>query len=203
MDITEQFLKLIENESTKHRLLCLLGFTGGLRREEIFGLEWDDIDFEHNTVVIRQASIYVVKQGVKTKDPKTSGSFRAVSLPVEVIDLLKSYKEEWEAHKKHMENRPEGSKWQGSTRLFTTWEGKNAHPHSFNNWLRRFKERNELSGISPHIFRHMAATYLTNSGVDVATVSGKLGQTQQATTFQYSHLLKSAEQNTAKIMGDF
>ncbi|WP_196600960.1 tyrosine-type recombinase/integrase, partial [Pectinatus frisingensis] len=57
-----------------------------------------------------------------------------------------------------------------------------AHPDSINSWLSKFVKKHDLPHISPHSFRHMAATYLINAGVGLATVAGKLGHSNSTTT---------------------
>ena len=70
-----------------------------------------------------------------------------------------------------------------------------------NTWLRRFVKAHDLPKISPHSFRHMAATYLITAGVDLRTVAGKLGHANSTTTqLVYSHLLRQAEYETADVM---
>ena len=61
-----------------------------------------------------------------------------------------------------------------------------------------------MPNLTPKGFRHMAATYLITSGTDLRTVAGKLGHSNSTTTqIVYSHLLKSAEQETATKMQSF
>ncbi len=81
--------------------------------------------------------------------------------------------------------------------------GAAGHPHSFTAWLKDFVRANGLPHISPHALRHMAATFLITAGTDIRTVSGKLDHSQTSTTMNiYSHLLKSAEQETANTIGN-
>ena len=73
-----------------------------------------------------------------------------------------------------------------------------------NTWLKNFVKNNDLPALTPKSFRHMAATYLITSGTDIRTVAGKLGHANtNTTTIVYTHLLKSAENETADKMGDF
>ena len=119
------------------------------------------------------------------------------------MDLFAEYKIEWLEHGEKMLAMDPPNR-HGSTRVFTTRDGWNAHPHSFNSWLQRFVKRGNIESISPHIFRHMNAPYLLQKGADLATVSDKLGHFQKSTTMNiYSHLLSSAERKTASIMGEF
>ena len=193
------FLNVLETEELKHRLWILLALAGGLRREEVFGLEWKNVDFETGTLALEQVSIYVAGQGTLTKGPKNKSSRRNVSLPVSTMVLLEQYK----ADQTKAENKL-GTKWIKTDRIFTRWNGGSAHPQSFNTWLTRFCKEKNLPHITPHAFRHMAATYLIAGGTDIRTVSGKLGHSKSSTTLNiYSHLVKSAEAETATTMETF
>jgi integrase len=193
---TEQtitFLQALEAEPLKYRLMTMLALTAGLRREEIFGLEWSDIS--DSNLHIHRASVYI-PGSVITKGTKNKSSTRTVSIPADVTTMIKCYKAEENERRLKC-----GDKWKKSKRLFTTWDGDNAHPHSMNTWLRKFIAKHHLPPISPHSFRHMAASLLVLKGTDIRTISGKLGHSRTSTTLDiYSHLMQSAEQGTADIM---
>ena len=198
-ELLGSFLNVLETEDLKHRLWILLALAGGLRREEVFGLEWKNVNFETGTLALEQASIYVAGKGTITKGPKNKSGRRNVSLPPSTMALLAEYKVE----QAKAENKL-GSKWIKTDRIFTRWNGGNAHPQSFNTWLTRFCKEKGLPHITPHALRHMAATYLIAGGTDIRTVSGKLGHSKSSTTLNiYSHLVKSAEAETATAMETF
>ncbi|MBU2703174.1 integrase [Sporomusaceae bacterium BoRhaA] len=193
------FLLAIENEDLKYQLMVHLAFSGGLRREEIFGLKWECVNFEENTLKIESASVYTPKSGIKLKGTKNKASNADISIPPYVTDLLRHQQVKQKEKKLLI-----GDKWHESGLVFTTWNGTPAHPDSFYTWIKRFTIREGLPSISPHMFRHMTATYLIASGTDVRTVSGKLRHAQTSTTMNiYAHLLKSAEKETANTLGDF
>lgn len=198
-ETTGKFLLALQAEELKHRLMALLSISTGMRRGELFGLEWKHIDFGAETINIEQTSQYLPTKGIFTKAPKTQGSKRVITAPSSVMQLLKQYKAEQNARRLKL-----GDKWQESDRIFTTWDGKPAHPDSINTWLKKFVADNDFPPITPHSFRHMAATYLITSGTDLRTVAGKLGHNNSTTTqIVYSHLLKSAEKETATKMESF
>ncbi|MDU2065507.1 MAG: tyrosine-type recombinase/integrase [Sporomusaceae bacterium] len=196
------FLLLLETEPLKYKIMILLALTGSLRREEIFGLEWKHIDFAQHTIQIEQAAVYVPKHGIILKNTKTNSSNRLISIPASLTQLLKHHKLEQASAQLEL-----GNKWEKDPChqfVFTTWNGKAAHPHSINTWLKRFVVEHNLPKISIHAFRHMNATYLITSGVDIRTVAGKLGHSNASTTMDiYSHLVQSAEKETADIMEKF
>ena len=198
IETTGRFLAKLEGEEVRHQLMILLALTAGLRREEIFGLRWSDI--ENNVISIRKARVVAGNQ-VITKEPKTASSMRSVSVPAEIVALIKRHSAK-EAAKK----LKKGKEWKGKDKvdddlIFTTWDGEDLHPQSMNNFLRRFCDENNLPRIQPHAFRHMAGTFLIVSGTDYRTVSGKLGHSRASITMNtYAHLLKSAETETANTM---
>ena len=151
--------------------MILLALTAGLRREEIFGLRWCDID--ENIISIRQARVVVGSQ-VITKTPKTASSMRSVSIPAELVALIKKHSAE-EAAKR----LKKGAEWKGKDKadddlIFTSFDGTDIHPQSMNNFLRRFCLEHDFPTIQPHAFRHMAGTFLIASGTDIRTISGKM-----------------------------
>lgn len=74
-------------------------------------------------------------------------------------------------------------------------------PDTLNNWLTKFTKANGLPHVCPPAVRHIAASFIIKSGVDVRTVSGKLGHSRTSiTTDIYAHVIQSAEQQTVYIM---
>lgn len=196
LETTGKLLSLLEGEDTRHKLMIMLGLTCGLRREEIFGLRWCDVDEEKHELSICQ--VRVVAKKIITKVPKTKGSARIISYPAELDSLIKKHGAE-EA-KKQLRL---GTNWKGSDLLFTDWFGADLSPQSLNNFLWRFCKKHDLPPFQPHMLRHLAATFMTASGTDIKTVSAKLGHSRVNITLDlYGHLLRSAEKRTAEVMGN-
>ncbi|OPX88280.1 MAG: Transposase [Pelotomaculum sp. PtaB.Bin104] len=180
-------------EPLKHNILVNLAVFSGLRRGELMGLEWSDISFEANTLTVRQASQYIPGQGQFVKDPKTEQSKRVLSLPLFLINMLKQYKKEQNKTRLKV-----GDLWQGSDRLFTTWDGRPGHPEWPSQWFPKFIRKYNLPPLPFHGLRHINATMLINSGLPVKSISGRLGHSNIETTMNiYGHYLKSADQEAA------
>jgi integrase len=200
-----KLLDKLESESLKHQLWVLLAFSRGLRREEIFGLQWGDINFERKKVTINRAVVYVQGEGIIEKDTKSDNSFRTLSLPPTILRLLTLWRDELRtAVKKRNKRRkvvsiedPAGpTKW-----VFQQAKGTVGHPHSFTTFLRRFCENNGIEHASPHLLRHMAGSYLLRGGVDIATISSELGHGNKAFTMKtYIHEIKSEQERSATVM---
>lgn len=200
-DELKRFLEVLEKEPLKHKLWVYLALGMGLRKGEIFGLKWLAIDFAQKIMSIDSQSI-IVKGGVLTGQPlKTQGANRQLSIPMIILDLLEQYRQETLENRECLANKWEGQKSPEEDMIFTTILGKPAHPDSFATWLRRFVKKYNFTAISPHVFRHMSASYLINAGVDLTTVANRLGH-QNSTTTQvvYAHLLRPAERKSAQIM---
>ncbi len=205
-ETTGRFLMHLEKEELKHRVMAILCLSTGIRRGELFGLQWKHIDLDKGIIRIDQANQYLPGKGIFTKAPKTEGSKRIITIPASICVLLKQHKTKQSAKRLKLGGTGEGGKWKGTEDpednfVFTAWNGQPAHPDSMDAWLKKFTQENDLPPISAHSFRHMSATYLIAGGTDIRTVSGKLGHSQTSTTMNiYAHLLKSAEAETASTM---
>lgn len=198
-----QFIHALESQPVKYKAMVFLALTCGLRREEIFGLQWKHFNLEKTTVKIEQAIIYTKRTGIISKETKNQRSNRLLTFPAYILSVLKQHKATQLSLRLKL-----GDKWDGAEEaeddyVFTQWNGKPGFPYTMNKWLNKFIADNKLPKITPHIFRHMAATYLITAGHDIRTVSGKLGHSQTSTTMNiYSHLVEKAEQETADTMGN-
>lgn len=206
-DHLASFFAAIDSATTKHKLWITLAFALGLRREEIFGLQWRDIDFDKKILSIERVTIYVSQKGIFVKDAKTENSDRTIPIPESVMKLLVAWKAETIA-----ENRKNAIDTQGNVIpitqflpshdfLFRQKDGSVGHPHSFNTFLSRFCKRSGIPLISPHSLRHMYGSYLLAGGVNIATIASLLGHSDKSFTLKtYIHELKSLEQQTANII---
>ncbi|WP_027938716.1 tyrosine-type recombinase/integrase [Anaeroarcus burkinensis] len=203
-ETTGKFLLELEGESLKHRVMALLALSIGARKGELFGLSWNHINLETGTVKIERQLQYFKEDGLVLNPLKTRSSKRTNTIPKSLLPLLKTYKVEQTSQRLKL-----GEKWEGAPSLdedfiFTAWNGQPNHPDTFNSWLKRFTSTHALPSLTPHSFRHMAATYLLTAGTDIKTVSGKLGHSSTAITGTiYSHMLETSEQASADKMEDF
>ena len=180
---TIALIKALEGEELKFRVIILLTIFTGLRRGEVLGLEWQDINFKNSSLTVRQASQYVSSIGIYTKDPKTETSNRIISIPESIIKLLKEYQKEQLKSRLRL-----GDKWIETDRLFVQWNGAPMHPDTITKWFRQFLEDKNLPHITFHGLRHTHATLLISQGLDVRTVSNRLGHAQASTTLNiYAH----------------
>ena len=194
---TEQakiFLKGLENECLKYRVIfCILLFTG-MRRGELLGLEWSDIDFDKYTVTINRTSLYTVSKGTFTDTTKNEYSLRTIYVSKELIDLLKLYYEEQQREKVAL-----GDLWVDSNRICIQWNGKPMSTNTPYEILQKLLKKYDLPKVSIHSLRHTNATIMIESGTDLKTTSARLGHSQASTTMNiYVHQIKSSNEHAAE-----
>jgi len=87
--------------------------------------------------------------------------------------------------------------------VLTAENGRPMHPDSPTDWLSKFSKRHGLPPIHPHKFRHTQASLLIEEGVDILTISKRLGHAKVSTTLDiYSHqLAKSDEKASVALDG--
>ena len=189
-------LTKINSEPTKYRAFFFLIAYSGFRRSEMLGLEWKDIDFEHNIISINRTSNYTAERGTYTDTTKTKRSKRVLKISLYIMDILRELKAEQDNEALRL-----GDKWVDTDRLFVKWDGKPMNNQTPYGWLKEFCEKNELPFYGIHSFRHFAASALISAGLDVTTVSGALGHSNSGTTLNvYSHMFQTAQARVAEAM---
>lgn len=97
-DEIETLMRMLQSESELWRMMFTLALAAGLRKGELLGLEWKDVDFDNQQIYIHQ-SIVLTKQGPHIKSTKTKKSKRYVTLPESVMEELKAYRIHWAKEK--------------------------------------------------------------------------------------------------------
>lgn len=200
----EQTAKLLEaiagitGRFFKYKVFIILTLFLGSRRGETLGLEWKDIDFDKGIIHIRRDSEYTETDGIYTGNTKNETSIRDVSVPDEILDLLKEYKA-WQNERR----LKKGDKWIDTDRLFTQHDGKPMHPDTVSSWFADFIKANNLPPITIHGLRHTNASIMIANNVDIITVAGRLGHADKATTARiYAHMLKSSDRKATERLAD-
>ena len=97
-----------------------------------------------------------------------------------------------------------GEIWKPDRLVFVHEDGTPMHPHRPYKWFTEFLERHGLPKITYHQLRHTNASLLISAGVDVVTLSGRLGHGDKNITLNtYSHIIKSKETQAANSMDVF
>ncbi len=193
-----QFLENLSQEPLDIKVMFSMLLLTGVRRGELLGLEWSDIDFENATITIRRTSQYTSEKGIYTDTTKTEQSKRIIVIPQPLIRLLSEYKIDMLRKRFAL-----GSQWVDSNRLFIKWNGEPMHPNTPYALLHKLLSKYDLPIVSLHSLRHTNASIMIANGADIRTVSGRLGHSQTSTTLNiYAHLLQDANERAADIVSD-
>lgn len=170
-----------------------------VRRGELTGLTWNDIDFKNSQISINKQRHYVVGYGTIKDKPKTEAGVRTVTASKTVMNLLKQYRNQQLEQKLKL-----GTAWQNEPYVFVLDDGTPISPNLPYKWFVNFLERHNLPKITFHQLRHTNASILIASGEDVVTVSGRLGHSDKSITLNtYSHIIQSREMQVANKMDEF
>jgi integrase len=186
-------LNNLDESQHKYKVLTMLALFTGMRRGELMGLEWKDIDYEKKTINICRTSQYLPGDGVFTKEPKTEFSTRTITIPDTIVALLKDYKLHQESERTQIADL-----WNPTDRLFTTWNGEPMSPDTITDWFGKFIKIHNLPHVTFHGLRHTNVSLLIAEGVDVRTIASRVGHANPTTTLNlYSHMLRKSDQNAA------
>jgi len=195
-----RLLELLEENSVpiQYRTAVTVLLFTGMRRGELLGLKWPDIDFDKQTISISRSLLYLPGKGVFEDETKNVSSNRVIKIPSTATASLRSLRV-WQ-----MEQRLAlGEHWSYTEYIFTAQDGTPMHPDTLSGWFRDFIKKTDLPQIHIHSLRHTNATLSIANGVAVTTVAGQLGHANATTTTKiYAHSIKSAQAAAADMMDD-
>lgn len=201
----------------------VLALHTGMRPGEWLGLPWDAVDLDAGTVTVRQAlheeagRVYI--GGVKTK-----AALRTITIPKTVVQALREHR-----RRQLLERMAAGAAWQDTGLVFTNTRGgllrrthidgrdlarviKKARKLAAEAYEKEGMSRSEaqakaaklLEGVTPHSFRHTHAAALIAQGVDILTISRRLGHENVKITLDlYGHLMPGQDEKAAAAMERF
>ena len=178
-DEVHAFLVLINNPL--HQTLFLLDIQTGLRRSELLGLQWRDLDLSRGTLSLQRALIKLPSGGMELTVPK-NGLGRLVELPQGSIDSLKAHRE-----------RSHEASGNGNF-VFCHSNGSPLDPDLVSKWFRRIAKKAGMEGLRLHDLRHTHASMMLSKGIHLKIVSERLGHSSIGITGDlYSHVLPSVQ----------
>jgi integrase len=189
----KKFLAYVSDDRLYAMWAILL--TTGLRRGEVVGLRWEDVDLRRGTLAIAQTRVSV-GYAVETSAPKTARGRRSVSIDPITIRALKAWKT-----RQDDERRTFGELWHDSGAVFTVEDGSAIHPETVSAWFKRLTAAAGLPEIRLHDARHTAATLALAAGIHPKVVSERLGHASISITMDtYSHVVEGMQEEAAKKM---
>jgi integrase len=173
----------------------LLLATLGLRRGELLGLRWPDVDLTSGRIAIRNTLVMVDGKPAMA-EPKTAKGRRSLTLAPQVLEAVRVHRAYQAA-----ERLSWGADYTDSGLVVTTEDGRPMHPESLSSLFVRQAKRAGLSPIRLHDLRHSVASILLAQGVHPKVVSEQLGHATIALTLDtYSHVIPSLQQEAAAVV---
>jgi integrase len=182
-----RFLEEIKGEEYWYDFFYLEVMTG-LRRGEICGLKWSDIDFGANKLRVQRSVSSKKGGGVNIGETKTNTGTRNIIMPPSVMDALRKRKQ------------TAISAW-----VFPAFLNPEQpiHPEAAYRKLKVILKHAGLPQIRFHDLRHTFATHAMKGGVDAKTLSGILGHTNASFTLDtYTHVTSDMQKNASVVIGN-
>ena len=186
-------LRFLEGRTLRPIVAFLIGT--GARRGEALALRWKDVDFEKRIVRIER-SLEQTKGGLRFKSPKTKHGRRNVAISPWLVAELRTHRTRQQERRLSlgMGRAPEDSL------VFARWDGSTRAPH----WLtQKFALAMDALKIdcTLHGLRHTHVSHLVASGLDVLTISRRIGHASPTITLSvYGHLFANTDARAAEIM---
>lgn len=168
----------------------------GMRRGELCALQWQHVDLERATIDVER-SIEETNAGLRIKPPKSRHGRRQIALPAAVVDVLRSQRI------RQIKTRlalgfgrltPEDF-------VFALEDGLPLPPDRLSQQWRRATKVLDLPPVTFHALRHAHASALIAAGLDILTISRRLGHSTPAITLTvYAHKFKNTDSAAAQAM---
>jgi integrase len=164
--------------------IWIVALATGMRRGELLGLRWQDVDFERDILSVRQ-TVGALRGKPDVKPPKTRSSIRDVPVPAEVMAALREHR-----RRQNEQRLALGPVWEDNDLVFAAANGRPIYP---DNLKRDFERLVHLAGVPRiriHDQRHTHVTLAIAAGADIGAVSQRIGHSRTSITMDvYHHVL--------------
>jgi integrase len=178
------------------RALYAIAATAGLRRGELLGLRWADIDFERRMLTVHRTAHRVRGQGIVFGEPKTNAGRRSVRLAALAIAHLRAHRALQIEHRLRI-----GPAWHDQDLVFASNAGTPIEEARVSRLFQRDLHQAGLPRVRLHDLRHTAATLLIEQGVSMKAVQSMLGHATIGITMDvYAHVTPAMQDSIAETM---
>ena len=188
VDTIHRFLDAARD--SRYRDFYHLAILTGMRRSELTGLQWENVDLEAGAVRVVKTLQIIVGKGLQDGLPKTSRSRRSIALSPATVNLL----HEIRGHQIE-QSLAAADAWQNTGYVFTQADGRPRYPDEVTREFTRIVHDANLPHLTLHGLRHAHATLLLTAGEHPKVVSERLGHSNIAVTMDtYSHVLPGLQE---------
>ncbi|MEV0537168.1 site-specific integrase [Kitasatospora sp. NPDC050463] len=182
-----------------HRLHALfeLALRTGLRKGELLGLRWEDLDHSSGTASIRRTLQRTRTGGLTTLPTKTVSSERRIALPAPCLLSLGTHRKQ-----QAQEKEKAGAGWVDNGHVFTRPDGHPIEPATLTRHFNALLRRAHLRQIRFHDLRHSTATLLLEQGVELVVIKELLGHAHIGVTATvYAHVRLRLQRDAVDLLG--
>lgn len=187
-EIVGRFLDV--SKSTRYDGFFRLALLTGMRRGELAGLRWSNVDLVSGRILVLETRGWLTGQGIVTGKPKTARSARSIVLDDDAVELLHNIK---------------GRQILGGNQseyVLTAPEGGPVDPNEASHAFHKLVKKARLPHLTLHGLRHVQATRLLQRGVNPKIVSERLGHSTVSITLDvYSHVLPGLQESAIRDLG--
>jgi len=177
----------------RHGTVAIVALFTGMRLGEVLALRWSNVDLDGKVIRVREALEQTKQFGVRFKPPKSRAGRRDITLPDILVDALREHR------KTQLELRMQlgAGKLPDDALLFATIEGKPWAPNLLSTLWLNFARRIGVK-VTFHALRHTHASQLIDQGVDIVTISKRLGHAKPDITLRtYAHMFRKDDSRAA------
>ncbi|MEU7385009.1 site-specific integrase, partial [Streptomyces sp. NPDC042207] len=169
----------------------------GLRKGELLGLRWEDLDLAGGTANIRRTLQRTNSGGLTPLPTKTKSSERRIALPTPCLRSLEQHRD-----RQFQEREAAGAGWEDSGYVFTRPDGAPIEGSTLTRHFNTLLRQARLRRIRFHDLRHSAATLLLEQGVELIVIKELLGHAHIGVTATvYAHVRLRLQRDAIDLLG--
>jgi integrase len=188
------FITALRDRAGRYYVPAMVALFTGMRLSEVLALRWNRVDLDRKVAQVREALEQTRAHGVRFKVPKSRAGRRDITLPDILIDVLREYR------KATLELRMQlgTGRLPDDALLFSDIDGAPLIPSGVSARWTEIADRIGMPEITFHSLRHTHTSHLIDAGVDIVTISKRLGHAKPDITLRvYAHLFRNDDSKAA------
>jgi integrase len=162
----------------RYETIALVSLFTGMRLGEVLALRWDRVDLDRGVIQVREALEQTKARGIRFKRPKSKAGRRDITMPDALVEAMREHR------KAVLELRLQlgAGKLTDDALVFADLEGQPLRPNTISPGWASFAESAGVPEVTFHGLRHTHASQLIDAGVDIVTISKRLGHANPRTS---------------------